>query len=161
MRGNDKVIACLNDALKAELTSINQYFLHAEMCDNWGYHGLGKLFKARSFDEMKHAEKLIERILFLEGTPNVGTGLTLKVGSNVKEQLESDLSLELVAFEQYNAAIRVCTEQGDNTSRELFVDLLEDEDKHIDFLEAQLHIIQEAGIENYLIAQTHKTDSGK
>lgn len=155
MRGKDKVIAHLNDALKSELTAINQYFLHAEMMENWGYHRLGKLIKKQSIDEMKHAEEIIERILFLDGTPNLGMGLSLKVGSSVKAQLESDLGLELEAFAQYNASIRICVEEGDNTSRELFKKLLEDEEKHIDFLEAQLHIIKEAGLENYLAEQIH------
>jgi len=154
MRGKEKVIASLNHALRSELTAINQYFLHAEMCDNWGYHRLAEIVKKQSIDEMKHAEELIERILFLEGTPNLGMGLSLVAGANVKAQLESDLKLELEAFVQYNAAIKACAEEGDNTSRELFVKLLEDEERHIDFLEAQLHIIEEAGIERYLIKQT-------
>ncbi len=156
MRGKDKVIAHLNEALRSELTSINQYFLHGEMCENWGYHRLGELIKKQSIDEMKHAEKLIERILFLDGTPNLGMGLILKAGSSVKEQMELNLGLELEAFKEYNASIRVCADEGDNTSRELFEELLEDEEKHIDFLEAQLNIIKEAGLENYLIEQTRK-----
>ena len=154
MRGKDKVIAHLNDALRSELTSINQYFLHAEMCENWGYVKIGDVIRKQSIDEMKHAEKLMERILFLDGSPNLGMGLQLKPGANVKAQLESDLGLELEAFEQYNASARVCVEEGDNTSADLFKALLADEEKHIDFLEAQLHIIKEAGIENYLIEQT-------
>jgi bacterioferritin len=153
MRGKEKVIAQLNDALRSELMSINQYFLHAEMCENWGYNKLGDFIKKQSIDEMKHAEKLIERILFLDGTPGMGMKLPLAVGENVKAQLESDLRLEHEAFAQYNAAIEVCATEGDNTSRELFKELLADEEKHIDFLEAQLHIIQEIGIENYLARQ--------
>ncbi len=156
MRGKDKVIACLNQALRAELTAINQYFLHAEMCENWGYHRIGEIIKKQSIDEMKHAEDLIERILFLEGNPNLGMGLSLKAGSNVKEQIESDLALEIEAFTQYNAAVKMCREEGDNTSRELFERLLKDEEKHIDFLESQLHIIQEAGIGHYLAQQIGK-----
>ena len=155
MRGKDKVIAHLNDALRSELESISQYFLHSEMCENWGYHKLAKLIKKQSIDEMKHAEKIIERILFLDGTPNLGVGLSLKIGQNVKQQLENDLSFELAAFEQYNKSVRLCVEEGDNTSRELFEDLLKDEEQHIDFLEAQLNVIKEAGLENYLIEQTH------
>ncbi|MBI4463763.1 MAG: bacterioferritin [Acidobacteria bacterium] len=158
MRGKDKVIACLNQALKAELTAISQYFLHAEMCDNWGYHRLGKRIKKQSIDEMKHAEEVIERILFLEGTPNLGMGLPLRPGSTVKAQLESDLALELEAVAQYNAAIKTCVEEGDNTSRELFDKLVKDEEGHVDFLEAQLHVIQEAGLENYLAQQMHEED---
>ena len=156
MRGKDKVIARLNEALRAELTAISQYFLHAEMCENWGYHRIGKLIKKQSIDEMKHAEQVIERILFLEGTPNLGVGLSLKVGPTVKEQLESDLALEVEAVAQYNAAIRTCVEEADNTSRELFEKFLKDEEKHVDFLEAELHVIQEAGIENYLAQQIHE-----
>ena len=158
MRGSDKVIAQLNDALRSELMAINQYFLHAEMQENWGYKKLGEFIKKQSIDEMKHAEKLIERILFLDGTPGMGMKLPLKVGATVKDQLESDLGLEHEAFAQYNAAIKVCTEEGDNTSRELFKALLEDEEKHIDFLESQLHIIKEAGIQNYLIEQMGKPE---
>ena len=156
MRGKDKVIARLNEALRAELTAITQYFLHAEMQENWGYHRIGKLIKKQSIDEMKHAEQVIERILFLEGTPSLGVGLSLKVGPTVKEQLESDLGLEVEAVAQYNAAIRTCVEEADNTSRELFEKFLKDEEKHVDFLEAELHVIQEAGIENYLAEQIHK-----
>ena len=153
MRGKVKVIAHLNEALKAELTSISQYFLHAEMCGNWGYHRLGELIKRQSIDEMKHAEELIERILFLEGTPNMGMGLSLKVGSTVKMQLEADLGLELEAVAQYNAAMKTCVEEGDNTSRELFQELLKDEEKHVDFLESQIHLIEEVGLGNYLARQ--------
>src|ERR1035437_362379 len=154
MRGKDKVIAHLNEALRSELTAINQYFLHAEMCANWGYQRIGEVINKRSIDEMRHAEKLIERILFLDGTPNLGMGLQIKPGATVKAQLEADLGLELEAFEQYNASARVCVEEGDNTSAELFKTLLAVEEKHIDFLEAQLNIIKETGIENYLIKQT-------
>ena len=158
MRGKDKVIAHLNEALRAELTAISQYFMHAEMQENWGYHRLGELIKKQSIDEMKHAEEVIERILFLEGTPNMGMGLTLKVGQNVKAQLEHDLALEVEAVAQYNAAIKVCVAESDNTSRELFERFLKDEEKHIDFLEAELHVIQEAGIQNYLAQQIHEAE---
>src|SRR5581483_10507540 len=109
VRGKDKVIAHLNDALRAELIAINQYFLHAEMCENWGYHRISEMIKKQSIGEMKHAEELIERILFLDGTPNLGMGLPIKAGASVKEQLESDLALELEAYTQYNNAIRVCS----------------------------------------------------
>jgi len=158
MRGKDKVIARLNEALKAELTAITQYFLHSEMCENWGYHRLGAFIKKQSIDEMKHAEKVIERILFLDGTPNMGMGLPIKVGVSVKEEITCDLALEVEAFSMYNAAIQVCVAEGDNTSRELFEMLLKDEEKHIDFLEAQLHIIEEAGIQNYLAQQMHEEE---
>ena len=155
MRGKDKVIASLNQALRAELTAINQYFLHAEMLDNWGYHRLGEIIKKQSIDEMKHAEQVIERILFLDGAPNLGIGLSIKAGENAKGQLESDLALEIEAVAQYNAGVKTCTEEGDNTSRELFERLLKDEEKHVDFLEAQLHAIEEVGIQNYLSEQMH------
>lgn len=158
MRGKDKVIACLNQALKAELVAINQYFLHAEMCENWGYHRLGEVIRKSSIDEMKHAEQVIERILFLDGSPNLGMGLPLKVGANVKAQLDNDLALELEAVVEYNAAIKTCVAEGDNTSRALFETLVKSEEEHIDFLEAQLHVIKEAGIENYLAQQMHEEE---
>lgn len=153
MRGNDKVIAHLNEALKAELTAINQYFLHAEMCENWGYRRLAELLRKQSLGEMKHAEEVIERILFLEGSPKMGMGLSLKVGPSVKAQLESDLALEIEAVAHYNAAMKTCVAEGDNNSRELFQRLLADEEKHVDLLEAQLHLIKEVGLENYLAQQ--------
>src|SRR5881296_700165 len=138
MRGNPKVIAELNAALKEELTAISQYFLHAEMCENWKYDKLGGYIKKQSIDEMKHAEALIERILFLDGTPNMTELMKLTVGQNVKEQLESDLKLEIDAVAMYNNAIKVCREEGDNASRELFERLLKDEEGHVDWLEAQV-----------------------
>lgn len=153
MKGNSKIIAALNEGLKAELTAINQYFLHGEMCQNWGYDRLYERTKKESIDEMKHAEKLIERILFLEGTPNMSELFPIKVGGNVKAQLENDLSLELDAIARYNAQIRLCTELGDNTTRELIEELLADEEGHVDFIEAQLHQIKEIGIERYLSQQ--------
>jgi len=152
MRGNPEVIAQLNTALREELTAINQYFLHAEMCHNWGYHRLGDYIKKQSIDEMKHAEMLIERILFLDATPAMEY-MTLNVGQNVKQQLEEDLKLEYSAVEMYNTAIRVAREQGDDQSRELFSKLLEDEEDHVDWLEAQLHQIAEIGYERYLSMQ--------
>ena len=153
MRGKEKVIAQLNDALRSELIAINQYFLHAEMQEHWGYPKLGGFTKKQSIDEMKHAEQVIERILFLEGTPGMGMKLPLSIGENVKAQIESDLKLEHDAFAQYNAAIEICAKEGDNTSADLFERLLADEERHIDHLEAQLHIIKEIGIQNYLATQ--------
>src|SRR5580658_5367492 len=120
MQGNPKVIAALNEALKEELTAISQYFLHAEMCENWHYDRLGSFIKKQSIDEMKHAEMLIERILFLDGTPTMTDGLQLSIGKNVREQIESDLKLEIGAVAQYNAAVQLAREEGDNASRELF-----------------------------------------
>jgi bacterioferritin len=156
MRGNEKVLAYLNEVLKAELTAINQYFLHAEMCDNWGYNKLGDHTKKESIDEMKHAEVLIERILLFEGTPVMHELFPLKIGATVKEQLENDLSLEIAAVARLNSAIKTAVEAGDNGSRDLFEKILTDEEGHIDWLEAQLHMIQEIGIENYLAQQMHE-----
>jgi bacterioferritin len=152
MKGNPKVIAELNSALREELTAINQYFLHAEMCENWGYHKLSEFIKKQSIGEMKHAETLIERILFLDGSPSMQP-LELKVGSTVKQMLESDLALELGAVKQYNNAVALATKEGDNGSRDLLVQLLKDEESHVDFLEAQMHLIQELGYERYLTQQ--------
>ena len=152
MRGNDKVIAELNDALREELTAINQYFIHAEMCHNWGYHGLGSYIRKQAIDEMKHAEKLIERILFLDGTPKMDH-LELTVGGNVRAQIEADLKLEVDAVAMYNKAIKVSREAGDDQSRELFSTLLKDEEGHVDWLEAQVHQMKEVGYERYLSLQ--------
>jgi len=149
MRGNARVIEHLNEALREELTAINQYFLHAEMCHNWGYHGLGDYIKKQSIDEMKHAEELIERILFLDATPSMEY-LPLKIGGNVKEQLEADLALEVNAVGMYNKAVQAARDAGDDTSRELFTKLLKDEEEHVDWLEAQVHQIKEMGYERYL-----------
>jgi bacterioferritin len=153
MRGNPKVIVELNAALKEELTAINQYFLHAEMCDNWKYDKLGSFIKKQSIDEMKHAEALIERILFLDATPSMTESLEIRVGQNVREQLENDLKLELNAVGMYNNSVRIARDEGDNASRELFERLLKDEESHVDWLEAQLHQIKELGYERYLSQQ--------
>lgn len=153
MRGKARVIAALQEALHEELTAINQYFLHSEMCENWHYERLGDFIKKQSIDEMKHAEKLIERILFLEDTPNLTQPMQLTVGKNFKAQLESDLVLEVSAVALYNKAIQTAHEEGDNASRELFERLLKDEEKHVDWLEAQLHQIGEIGYERYLSQQ--------
>jgi len=152
MKGRSKVIAELNKALREELTAINQYFLHAEMCENWGYNKLSAYIKKQSIDEMKHAEKLIERILFLDGSPSMEP-LKLTVGSSVRQVIESDLNLELAAVSQYNDAVHIATEQQDNGTRDLFVVLLKDEEMHVDWLEAQLHQINELGYERYLSMQ--------
>jgi len=156
MQGNPKVIAALNEALKEELTAINQYFLHAEMCENWHYEKLGDYIKKQSIDEMKHAEALIERILFLDGAPNLTELMKLTVGRNVKEQLESDLRLEIDAVGMYNRSVQVARDEGDNASRELFERLLRDEEEHVDWLEAQMHQIGEMGYERYLSQQVRE-----
>lgn len=153
MQGNPKVIAQLNEALKEELTAINQYFLHAEMCENWHYEKLGEYIKKQSIDEMKHAEALIERILFLDGTPNLTELLKLSVGHTVKDQIASDLKLEVAAVAMYNRAVELARTEGDNASRELFERLLKDEEEHVDWLEAQVHQIKEMGYERYLAQQ--------
>jgi len=153
MRGNDTVIAYLNEALKAELTAINQYFLHAEMCENWGYKRLASYGKKESIDEMKHAEALIERLLFLEGAPVMSELFPLSIGASVRAQLENDLALELQAVPRLNRAIQAAVEAGDNGSRDLFEKILTDEEGHVDWLEAQLHVIQEIGLQNYLAEQ--------
>ena len=153
MRGNDAVIAELNEALKAELTAIVQYIVHAEMCHNWGYDRLGGYIKKQAIDEMKHAEGLIERILFLDGTPKVDVMPTPNIGVNVKAQLESDLAAEKAAVSQYNLAVAACAQAGDNASRALFERMVADEEKHTDYLETQLFMIGEVGFENYLAQQ--------
>ena len=157
MKGNAKVLGELNKALREELTAINQYFLHAEMCENWGYHQLSGYIKKQSIGEMKHAESLIERILFLDGSPSMQP-LQLTVGGSVKLMLESDLALELSAVKQYNRAVQIATEEDDNGSRDLFVQLLKDEESHVDWLEAQVHLIKELGYERYLTMQMGDTE---
>ena len=137
--------------------AINQYFLHAEMCENWHFSRLGDYIKKQSIDEMKHAEELIERILFLDATPNMTEPMTINVGKNVKEQLDSDLKLEISAVKMYNRAVQVSREEGDNTSRELFDRLLRDEEAHVDWLEAQLYQINEMGYERYLSQQVKES----
>ena len=158
MRGNPKVIAELNAALKEELTAISQNFLHAEMCENWKYEKLAKFIKKQSIDEMKHAEILMERILFLDGTPSLTELLQIKVGQNVKEQIENDLKLELNAVTMYNHSIQIARDEGDNASRDLFERLLKDEESHADWLEAQLHQIAEIGYERYLSQQIREAE---
>jgi len=152
MKGSTKVIAELNKALREELTAINQYFLHAEMCENWGYERLSEYIKKQSIGEMKHAEALMERILFLDGSPSMKP-LELTVGKDVRQMLESDLKLEVAAVKDYNAAIQIAVEEKDNGSRDLFLALLKDEESHVDWLEAQVHQIKELGYERYLTMQ--------
>ena len=153
MKGSEKVLEMLNEALKEELTAISQYFLHAEMCENWHYNKLGSYIRKQSIDEMKHAEALIERILFLDGIPNLTELMHLTVGKNVKAQLESDLQLEIAAVAMYNRAAELARAESDNASRELFERLLKDEEEHVDWLEAQMHQIEEMGYERYLSQQ--------
>jgi len=153
MKGNEKVIHELNAALSSELMAIMQYMVHAEMLTNWGYERYGGLIKKQAIDEMKHAEGLIERILYLDGVPNVHIKLDPKIGNDVKAQIENDLAAEVEAVGQYNHAVKVCSEAGDNGTRELFERMTIDEEQHVDFLEAQLDMIGQMGLQNYLAQQ--------
>jgi bacterioferritin len=153
MKGNEQVLAKLNFFLADELTAISQYMVHSEMCANWGYKHLHEATEKRAIDEMKHAEKLIGRILFLEGKPIVSELNALQIGETVQEQLKNDLDAEAGAIHAYNEAIRICLEVGDNGSRELIEANLHDEEEHLDWLEAQLDQINQMGLQNYLQAQ--------
>jgi len=153
MKGSSKVIKELNAALSAELTAIVQYIVQAEMADNWGYGKLGAVTKHRAIQEMHHAEHLIERILFLDSAPTVEVALTPKIGKTVPDHFKADLADEVDAVRQYNAAAAVCEQEGDNGSRELFKQMIKDEEGHVDYLEAQLGAIREIGIESYLARQ--------
>lgn len=153
MKGDKKIIEILNDVLTAELTAINQYFVHAEMCENWGYERLVKVVRKHSIGEMKHAEEVIERILFLEGIPNVQRLGKINLGENVPEMLKLDYQLELDALPRLNKGIEVCRELGDNNSRHLLEEILEDEEEHVDWIEAQLSLIEQVGAQNYLAQQ--------
>ena len=155
MRGDPDVIELLNEALTAELTAINQYFVHAKMCENWGYNRLAKKIYDESIDEMKDAEQLIERILYLEGVPNLQRLGSVLVGESVPEQHRLGLDLERAAVERYNRGIALARDKADNGSRELLEDLLTDEEEHADWLEAQLALIDQVGVQNYLAQQIH------
>jgi len=155
MKGNEKVIETLNALLAEELAAINQYMVHSEMCANWGYEKLHEANAKRAMDEMRHAEKLIARIIFLEGKPIVSELAKIHLGSTVEEQLKSDEGAESEAVKMYNDAIRLATELHDNGTRELLEDILEDEENHLDWLEAQLDQIARMGIQIYLGEQTH------
>ena len=151
MKGNEKVIAMLNTQLADQLTAINQYMVHAEMCENWGYEELHEAVSKRAITEMKHAEKLIARILFLDGKPVVSTLNPMHIGQDVQAQLKSDLGAELGAVKGYNEGVRLAVEASDNGTRELFESILGDEEEHVDWLEAQLDQIEQMGIQNYLV----------
>lgn len=160
MKGNAKVIHELNAALSSELTAIVQYMVQAEMHANWGYYGLSAITKKRAIEEMRHAEGLIERIIFFDSTPEVSVALKPQIGKNVKAHLETDLADELDAVRQYNASVAICAGEGDNGTRELFEKMIHDEENHSLYLESQLGIIQESGIENYLATQMDGEKAG-
>jgi bacterioferritin len=161
VKGDAKVIKLLNQVLKAELTAVNQYFLHAEMCHNWRYEKLYGFIRKESIDEMKHAEALMERILYLEGTPNMTDYFKINIGPTVEQQFKNDLQVEYDAVARLNEGIKACVAVGDNGSRELLEKILVDEEQHVDWLEAQLHAIDEMGIQNYLAQQLHGDEEGK
>ena len=153
MKGDARVIALLNEVLKAELTAINQYFLHAEMCENRGYTSLAKKTRKESIEEMQHADKLIERIIFLDGSPNMQTLESLHIGKIIKQVLDNDLQAEVLARELYTEAATHCHSVKDYVTRDLFEQLMHDEEEHIDFLETQIGLIASIGLELY--AQRH------
>jgi len=156
MKGNDQVLSLLNDLLTNELTAINQYFVHAKMCQNWGYERLGAKLRDESIDEMKHADMVISRILFLEGVPNLQKLNKLRVGETVKEQMESDLQLEYSAIAFLNQGIAAARTAGDNASEDLFTRILVSEEEHTDWIETQLELIRQVGEQNYLAQQIKK-----
>ncbi len=156
MKGDPKLLTSLNHLLADELTAINQYMVHSEMCDNWGYDRLHKKIEARAIQEMKHAEKLIRRILFLEGMPRVDKLNKIGIGPDVAKQFAADLKAEHGAVQAYNAAIHLADEVGDAATRELLEDILKDEDAHVDWLEEQHDQIKQLGIELYLATQTRE-----
>ena len=153
MKGDAKVIEALNDVLTAELTAINQYFVHAKMCENWGYGRLASKKREESIEEMKHADAVIARILFLDGVPNMQRLGPVRVGEEPVEQHQVDLELELEAVGRINEAIALCRDKSDNGTRELLDEILEDEEESVDWLEAQLHLVEEVGRERYLAEQ--------
>ena len=156
MRGDPQLIEALNEILTAELTAINQYFVHAKMCENWGYKRLHKKKWDESIDEMKDADKLIDRILFLDGTPNMQRLNPVRVGEDPIEQHRLDLAMELEAVARYNRAIALARDKGDNGTREMLEDNLEGEEESVEWLEAQLHLVEEVGKERYLAEMIHE-----
>ena len=153
MKGHEKIIATLNDLLADELTAINQYMVHSEMCEDWGYGRLHKLVEKRAIDEMKHAEKLIGRILFLEGIPVVSELKKIHIGPDVEKQYKNDWEAEIGAIKAYNNAIKQASELGDNGTRDFLQSILNDEEEHLDWLETQMEQINQIGIQNYLVEQ--------
>ncbi len=153
MKGHEKVIETLNALLADELTAINQYMVHSEMCADWGYGKLHEAIEKRAITEMKHAEKLIGRILFLEGSPIVTKLLPIHIGATVKDQFDNDHKAEEEAIKAYNEAVRLCAEYGDNGSKMLLESILTDEEDHLDWIEAQLGQVEQIGLQNFLVEQ--------
>ena len=156
MKGNPQVIDALNRALTIELTAINQYFCQSKMCKNWGFLKLAAKHWEESIGEMKHADKIIERVLFLDGVPEIARYDVIRVGTNVKEQFENDLKLETSGVTAYNELVNLCIQLKDNGTHAMALEILTDSEEHVDWLEAQLHIISEIGVENYLAQQMHE-----
>jgi bacterioferritin len=156
MKGDPKVLDLLNEVLTGELTAINQYFLHAKMCENWGYEELADHIRKESIDEMKHADVLTERILFLDGLPNLQRLGKLVIGQSVPEILKNDLGLEMIAVPLLNKGIQLCRDAGDNGSEDLLTRILVSEEAHVDWLEAQLVLLKQVGEGNYLAQQIHE-----
>jgi bacterioferritin len=155
MQGDPAVLELLNDVLTSELTAVNQYFLHAKLCHHWGYERLAEKIRAESIDEMRHVERLTDRILYLDGMPNYQRLFSVRVGESVREQFELDLQTEREAIKRLNDGIAACVAVGDNGSRELLAHILVDEEEHADWLETQLEAISQIGVENYLGEQLH------
>ena len=155
MRGNDEIIAILNEVLTAELTAVNQYFLHSKMMENWGYRRLAAHTRHESIDEMKHADEVTDRILFFDGVPNYQRYFPLHIGETVPEQFQADLELEYVAVERLNRGVAAAVAAGDNGTRELLARILVSEEEHIDWLETQLETIRQIGTELYLSQHLH------
>lgn len=158
MQGDPDVIDMLNEILTAELTAINQYFIHAKMRDNWGFKRLAAVARKESIEEMEDADKLIERILYLDGTPNLQRYNPVRIGETIPEQFALELQTETEAIDRYNRAVELAREKGDNGTRQLLNERLVDEESHADWLEAQLHLIATVGPENYLSQQIHEDD---
>ncbi len=155
MQGNPEIIELLNEVLTAELTAVNQYFIHAKMCDNWGYKKLAEYTRSESIDEMRHAETLIERVLYFDGVPNLQRLLPLHVGETVPEQFENDLAVEYAAIERLNRGIAACVAAGDNGTRSILEEILRSEEEHCDWLETQLETIRQLGHVAYLSEHIH------
>jgi bacterioferritin len=160
MQGSKKVIDALNAGLTIELTAINQYFCQARMCKNWGLNKLAKHHYEESIDEMKHAQLLIDRIIFLEGVPEIARYDVIRVGADVKEQLENDLAVEKQASKTYNEGVALCTAEKDSASREIMEQIVRESEDSVDWLEAQLDLIDKLGIQNYLLSQIGEDEEG-